>query len=384
MDALNSQQQYWLSLWHISGVGPKTYAKLTHFASKEALFDSDLTQRKSLSLPERTFKQVISQYDAGEKSMHQTLAWLNQSPRHFIRFPDDASYPERLRQIAQPPVLFGRGDPDVLNTLQIAVVGSRNANEMSLRHAFDLSQGLAAHQITITSGLAYGIDSASHKGCLMANGKTIAVLGSAVDHIYPKANSRLADQIVESEGAVISEFSLGTPPKPAHFPQRNRIISGLCESVLVVEAAIKSGSLITAKYALEQNRDVFAIPGSVNDPNKQGCHQLIKQGAVLVDELQDILTPIGMKFQIDFEVANQQAGSQSSEVATSPVEGEPELPADERQLLSALSFDQGKTLDALMVESGITHSALVMQRIQQWVLSGQVIESHPGAYIRLK
>ncbi len=200
----------------------------------------------------------------------------------------DTRYPSLLKEISSPPlVLFCRGDVDLLSAAQMAVVGSRGATPGGCEIAASLCHRMASDGLVITSGMAAGIDGASHKGALSADGATIAVLGCGVDIVYPKRHGVLAAQIAEN-GLLVSEFAPGVEPKAAHFPRRNRIIAGLSLGVLVVEAEMKSGSLITAKYALEQNREVFAVPGSVFNPLSQGCHYLIKEGAKLVETVKDI------------------------------------------------------------------------------------------------
>jgi len=203
-------------------------------------------------------------------------------------------YPPQLQQITKPPpLLYIRGNPHCLNLPQLAIVGSRRMTKGGEVIATSWAKSLAASGFTITSGMAVGIDSCAHRGALEAHqGVSIAVIATGIDRIYPSRNASLAEQIIEKGGALVTELAPGTPPLPAHFPQRNRIISGLSLGVLVVEAALKSGSLITAKYALEQNCEVFAIPGSINSPQSKGCHQLIKQGACLVETAAELVEEI--------------------------------------------------------------------------------------------
>jgi DNA processing protein len=200
-------------------------------------------------------------------------------------------YPPQLKQITLPPLLlYIRGNPSCLHLPQIAMVGSRRMTRGAETTAKSWAKSLAASGFTITSGMAVGVDSCAHRGALEApQGKSVGVVATGIDRIYPSRNASLAEQIIEKGGALVTEFAPGTPPLPANFPQRNRIISGLSLGVLVVEAALKSGSLITAKYALEQNREVFAIPGSINSPQSKGCHQLIKQGACLVETTAELV-----------------------------------------------------------------------------------------------
>jgi DNA processing protein len=203
-------------------------------------------------------------------------------------------YPPQLQQIAKPPpLLYIRGNPNCLHLPQLAIVGSRRMTKGAEVIATSWAKNLAASGFTITSGMAIGIDSCAHRGAVEANtGISIGVIATGIDCMYPSRNTSLAEQIIEKGGALVTEFAPGTPPLAAHFPQRNRIISGLSLGVLVVEAALKSGSLITAKYALEQNREVFAIPGSINSPQSKGCHQLIKQGACLVETTAELVEEI--------------------------------------------------------------------------------------------
>lgn len=202
---------------------------------------------------------------------------------------EDLRFPDALANISQsPPVLYVKGSVEVLASPQIAFVGSRNASPSGCQSANRFAQYLAEVGITVTSGLAAGIDGAAHQGAVAVKGKTIAVMGTGIDRIYPKRHLGLADDIVACGGALISEFTPSTPPHSGNFPRRNRIISGLSLGVLVVEAALKSGSLITARYAVEQNREVFAIPGSIHNPLSRGCHALIREGATLVETAEDI------------------------------------------------------------------------------------------------
>jgi len=208
---------------------------------------------------------------------------------HLIGF-DDVNYPLLLKQIYDPPlVLFVRGSCEILNHQQLAVVGSRNVSVQGRETAYEFSANLAKDGIVITSGLALGVDAVAHKGAISGGNVTIAVIATGIDKVYPSRHKQLAKDIVQLGGAIVSEFLPGTEPKAGHFPKRNRIISGLSSGVLVIEAAIKSGSLITARCALEQNRDVFALPGYIYNPQVKGCHWLIKQGAKLVDDVADIL-----------------------------------------------------------------------------------------------
>lgn len=225
------------------------------------------------------------------KGVEKDLLWLQQ-PHHCLIPMTSGQYPELLKQIYDPPpVLFVSGDPDLLQLPQLAIVGSRNPSRNGQAIAEEFAQTLANHGLCITSGLALGIDACAHRGALQGTSGTLAVAGTGLDRVYPARHRQLAHQIAE-QGVLISELTPDTQAHAQHFPRRNRIISGLSLGVLIVEAALQSGSLITARLALEQNRAVFAIPGAINNPLARGCNQLIKQGAILVETVQDILQEI--------------------------------------------------------------------------------------------
>ena len=224
--------------------------------------------------------------------LEKTLRWIERPGQHFIALSDE-SYPKALLDIAEPPtVLYVTGRVEMLNVPAFAIVGSRNATPQGMRDAEAFAHALSQAGLAIVSGLALGIDAAAHRGGLAAAGSSMAVMGTGPDIIYPRRNLELA-QALASKGCLISEFALGTPSAPGNFPRRNRLISGLSRGVLVVEAALQSGSLTTARCALEQGRDVFAIPGSIHSPLSKGCHWLIQQGAKLVESAQDVLGELG-------------------------------------------------------------------------------------------
>lgn len=221
-----------------------------------------------------------------------TLDWL-ESDQHAILTPDSADYPELLSQIPNPPPhLYVRGDVAALSHPALAIVGSRNPTSGGERNAFEFARHLGRCGFAIVSGLALGIDSAAHRGALAAGAPTVAFLGHGIDHVYPKRNRELADAIAAG-GALVSEFPLGMAPRREFFPQRNRLISGVALGTIVVEAARQSGSLITARLAAEQGREVFALPGSIHNPLARGCHRLIRDGAKLVESAEDILSELG-------------------------------------------------------------------------------------------
>ena len=222
-----------------------------------------------------------------------TASWLERPDAHLLT-PADAGYPQLLREISRPPAqLFVRGNVAALALPQLAIVGSRSATPGGTETAHAFARHLAARGFCITSGLAEGIDAAAHQGALAAGGRTLAVCGTGPDIVYPRQHERLADEIVAAGGAIVAEFAPGTPVLRSNFPRRNRLISGLSVGTLVIEAGIRSGALITARHALEQGREVFAIPGSIHNPVARGCHHLIRHGAKLVETAADIVDELG-------------------------------------------------------------------------------------------
>lgn len=283
----------WLALALLPGLNPATcktlYALLG--AAAPATWPALLQAEANLppSVQDAIHAVLVDQLpDTVTRMLEASLAWAAQPDCTLLTLAS-TDYPPLLREIAEPPpLLFVSGQPAVLKLPQLAIVGSRRPSADGLKHARRFAKELVAAGYQITSGLALGIDTASHQGALAAGGTTVAVLGTGLDYIYPRQNIRLASQIAE-RGAVISEFPLGAQSYPANFPQRNRIISGLAHGVLVVEAAEQSGSLITARLAAEQGREVFALPGSINNPLARGCHRLIRQGVKLVEKVEDML-----------------------------------------------------------------------------------------------
>ena len=279
----------WLRLTLAPGIGGETQRKLlAAFGLPEAIFAAGrLAVRGVIG----KHADVLFDSDPSE-AVDRSLAWASQPGQCLLTLADTA-YPQSLLEIPDPPsILYVRGNPALLQNRGLAIVGSRNATPQGLQTAETFARALAAKGLGIISGLALGIDAAAHRGALAARGATIAVIGTGADRIYPARNKELAMAIAE-HGTIVSEFPLGTPAIAANFPRRNRIISGLARGVLVVEAALESGSLITARLAAEQGREVFAIPGSIHSPVARGCHRLIKQGAKLVETAQDILEELG-------------------------------------------------------------------------------------------
>jgi len=294
---------------------------------------------------------------------------------------DHPDYPELLRHIPKPPpLLFVRGELSCLNLPQLAIVGSRNPSTGGSENAERFAHYLAERGFAITSGLALGIDAAAHKGALAAQGKTIAVMGTGIDLVYPSRHRDLAQEIINTGGALVSEFPLGTRSQAANFPQRNRIISGLSAGTLVVEAAIKSGSLITAAFALQHNREVFAIPGSIHNPLARGCHQLIRQGATLVETAQDIVDQLegmlGFTAQAIRPVPVKPTQLTHQSPKAPPVEFNPE----EQQLMLAIGYDPIE-LDLLIERTGMAVGDLAAQLIGLEIKGA--IQQTPEGYQRL-
>lgn len=317
------------------------------------LFDNPPASLKSYLRPAAA--ATLADFYSGSlltRRLEQDLEYVASQPDlHCLMF-DDCRYPRLLREIPKaPPLLFVRGDFNCLGLPQIAMVGSRNPTAGGSENAERFARYLAECGFAITSGLALGIDAAAHQGALNAGGKTIAVMGTGIDLIYPSRHRSLAQAILDNGGALVSEFPLGVSSQAANFPQRNRIISGLSGGTLVVEAAVQSGSLITASYALQHDREVFAIPGSIHNPLARGCHQLIRQGATLVETAQDIVDQLAGL--ISYKRQEAAHHDRSSGLFDEPEEkpSESALDAGERALLDALGFDP-LPLDVLVERTG--------------------------------
>jgi len=278
-----------------------------------------------------------------EKAISMALDWLEDDRHHLIAWGQEA-YPEMLSQIPGPPLaLYVNGNIDALHMPALAVIGSRNPTQGGRRNAHDFSRHLAGQGFAIISGLAQGIDTAAHEGALDAGGKTIAVLGTGIDRVYPAANRQLA-HVIAGDGALVSEYPLGAPPERWHFPERNRLISGLSLGTLVVEAARRSGSLITARLAAEQGREVFALPGSIHNALARGCHELIRQGAKLAETAGDILSELR-------PLAGHMRETADTSGPLEPTAAEPD--DDYAELRKALSHDP-TSIDELEMKSGLT------------------------------
>ena len=341
----------WLRLMATEGVGTQTARDLlTHFGLPEEIFDAGFSALQK-RVPEK-IARILSAPIAPDVQAHieQTLAWAAQDNNHVITLAD-ANYPQALLRIPDPPtLLYVKGNDALLNKPAIAIVGSRNASAQGMLNADRFAQNLSDAGLTVVSGLALGIDTGAHTGAIQsakaANkatnaGSSIAVIGTGLDIVYPAANRALAHQLADV-GCIISEYPLGTPAIAHNFPRRNRIISGLSLGVLVVEAAAQSGSLITARSALEQGREVFAIPGSIHSPLAKGCHQLIRQGAKLVESAQDILEEL----RWDNPLLQASLGN-ATQIAASNL-SDPKL----QSLLENMGHD-ALTVDQLVARSGL-------------------------------
>lgn len=269
-------------------LGPKRFKKLlSAFDSASSALSAPASAWRALGLP--TVCSEARRSSEIREQANATLGWL-EDPSNQLLMWDSGRYPALLAELSDaPPLLFIRGDASLLELPQLAMVGSRRASAPGLDTAHSFAKSLAAGGFVITSGLALGIDGAAHQGALDAQGKTVAVLGTGLQHMYPARHRRLAADIVANGGALVSELPLNSPAHASNFPRRNRIISGLSLGVLVVEASPSSGSLITARLAAEQGREVYAIPGSIHHPGARGCHQLIRDGASLVESIEHIL-----------------------------------------------------------------------------------------------
>ena len=303
----------------------------------------------------------------------ESLAWLEHDRRHLIHRQHPA-WPALLGDLPDPPVaLFAEGDPDLLGFPLLAVVGSRHATPAGLENADAFCRHLAAWGLGICSGLASGIDTAAHRGALAAGGATVAVLGCGPDRIYPEENHDLF-RAIASEGVLVTEYAPGTPPRREHFPRRNRLISGLSLGTLVVEAAQRSGSLITARLAGEQGREVFAIPGSIHNPMARGCHRLIRDGAVLVEAADDILRELG-------PLARAASDPVPNAAPNTMAQKEKVLDPEYARLLDAFGFEPS-TVDLLARRTGLT-AAEVSSMLLILELQGHVGSAPGGLYTRL-
>jgi DNA processing protein len=365
-----------LALHRAPAIGNRRCLKLlSEFGSPATIFEAGANHLRSIGLrPESIDYLVNPDWEAVDRD----LDWLAQ-PGNSIMSCSDPDYPVLLKEISDPPaLLFIHGDPIYLSRPQLAIVGSRNPSHDGLSLAAEFAAHLACCGLTITSGLASGIDAASHRGALRGGGDTVAVTGTGLDRVYPAQHRELAHQIAEN-GTLVSEFPPGTGPLAANFPRRNRIISGLCLGTLVVEAALRSGSLITARAALEQGREVFAIPGSIHNPLTRGCHALIREGAKLVETGDHILEELAPLISVCLSQAvKKPATDQASEKKQEPEK----LASEYLQLLDFMGYDP-VSIDQLVERSGLTpeqvSSMLLVLELEDHIVGGA-----GGRYTRIR
>jgi DNA processing protein len=352
-----------LTTLHLPGIGPRRLRRwLDHFGDVQTLYAASFADLTSQGLTE---SQIHAIQNPNWRKAEKDLSWCQKENCHIISY-QDARYPKLLNELVDAPLLlFVKGNPDLLSKPQLAIVGSRNPTVLGMELAEEFASYLTQAGLVITSGLALGIDAAAHKGALNHQGKTIGVCGNGLKTIYPRSNDKIAKQMME-EGAVISEFSPFTLPKAQYFPMRNRLISGLSLGVLVVEAAIKSGSLITAKLAAEQGREVFAIPGSIHNPLSRGCHQLIRLGAKLVETSDHIV---------------EELGALKAAVTAKPPQKTFDLNPKQQHVLKQIGYEI-TVLDAIIKRSGLT-TGVVSSILMSLELEGYIAVG-PGGYIRCR
>ncbi len=364
---MEAHQQEWMLLQACEGLSRGRWKGLLEEAgSRAALLGRCLREQPLL---EKSLQPLLERTDD----------WLAASPAHHLLTPDDADYPELLRRIPDPPMtLYVQGDPAWLWHPQVAVIGSRNPTRGGRETARDFAATLARAGMVITSGLATGVDGCAHRAALQAGRPTVAVVATGLDRCYPARHADLAAQIAD-HGALVSEFPLGTPPGRSRFPVRNRIISGLSLGVLVVEAGLRSGTLVTARHALEQGREVFAIPGSIHNPMAKGCHRLIKQGARLVETATEVLEELD---GLAAELAESLRTRLQPTVKETPETVTPPTDPDYHRLLEAMGHDP-VGIDDLVLITGLTPEALSsMLLIME--LEGLVETMQGGLYCRTR
>ncbi|MDD2768674.1 MAG: DNA-processing protein DprA [Methylococcus sp.] len=358
--------RYWLALLRAPGVGPRRVSVLLErFGTVEAAFGNARGAYDGLRLGTDALAYLARPDWA---AVEADLAWLA-IPGHACITLNDSAYPVLLREISDPPTaLFVKGCVSVLQCKQVAVVGSRNPSAVGIRTARQFAAALSRAGLVVTSGLALGIDAAGHEGALDARAPTVAVFGCGLDRVYPQRHESLAAVIAETGGALVSEFPPGTPPSREGFPRRNRIISGLSLGTLVVEAALKSGSLITARQAMEQGREVFAVPGSIHDPLARGCNALIREGAKLAESVSDILEELGaLSGFVDSAKALRQAPPEDAEAAC---------------ILARIAYAP-TSVDTLVAATGYSAN-VIATKLVLLEMEGRVEAAPGGGYCRIK
>ena len=367
--------KYWIALKSIEGVGNITFPALVDkFGSLPAIFAAPVSHLKEIQGISKEIATAITGFRDWDK-VKEELELIDKNKINIITYQDDP-YPAKLMNIYdRPPFLYVRGNLNK-DDINIAIVGSRQASTYGKYTTEKISRELALKGLTIVSGMARGIDSVAHRGALTAHGRTIAVLGSGLDVIYPPENKILFADIIQN-GAVISEFPLGTPPRSANFPTRNRIISGMSYGVVIVEAGEKSGSLITARLALEQGREVFAVPGSIDAAGSRGTNKLIKQGAKLIENTDDIMEEILP--QIDRATVLKPSSVSNSEVIAAK---SAEILSTVDQKIIGLISGGRVHIDDLISSSGLS-SADILSALTTLELKG-LVQQHPGKFFSLK
>lgn len=386
---MNDDLLAWCSLWRAPGVGCKTFRGLLKiFGSPEGFFTASNGEVRRLlpRLAEEKWRRWREEPQAGAADM----AWLAASPDHHILRCDGERFPPQLHGLADmPPLLFVKGEVETLWLPALAIVGSRNGSRAALERARDFGRVLASHGLAITSGLALGVDGAAHEGALAAEGLTIAVVGTGLDRVYPAAHRDLAHRIAR-QGALVSELPIGTTARSENFPRRNRLISALTQGVLVVEASLNSGSLITARLALEQGREVFAIPGAVNNPLARGCNKLIRDGAKLVETAADIWAELAPLVQRQLQnlpplaapaVPPRPAPGEALPAAAPTPGSPPPADPDAARLLELLGYEP-TSFDQLVARTALAPEALAAQ-LSLLELEGRLTTLAGGFYQRL-
>jgi DNA processing protein len=374
IQSIDTHAVEWLALSLTAGLGTTKARRLVeHFGSVQEVFRASLTELEATGI------QTVSAQSLGTgRSLELAQEELARAVAAGVTLlvPDDPAYPGQLKQIYDPPlVLYVRGNAAAVALPGIALVGTRHPTPYGMAMAERLACDLATRGLVIFSGLARGVDTAGHRGAIAAKGKTVGVFGTGIDIIYPKENTRLAEQILSCGGALLSEFPLASFAAPQNFPIRNRIISGLSIGVLVVEAAEYSGTRITARCALEQNRDVFAVPGNVTNKNSWGPNTLIKQGAKLVATWEDVWEELPADVRLALEPA---ASAESEAGQTASLFQEGDLPPHEKKILALLKADEATHIDELVerLEPAISSSE-IFAALFELELSGK-IKQMPG------
>ncbi len=366
----------WLALNRTPRAGcQRLNTLITRFGSPTAIFSAG-EQLRGCGLPDKAVDYLLAPDWA---AVERDLAWLTEADNHLLTC-QDPRYPALLAEITDPPILlFVHGDPDYLNQPQLAIVGSRNPSHAGAAQAKDFAHFLGNYGLTITSGLATGIDAAAHHGALETPAGSIAVTGTGLDRVYPACHHNLAHQIA-ANGALVSEFPPGTPPRPSHFPRRNRIISGLSLGTLVVEAALRSGSLITARLALEQGHEVFAMPGSIHNPLARGCHALIRQGAKLVENGEHILEELHHLVPTNADSGTDTASDDTKQHDLQPESSD--LASEYSALLDNMGYEP-VAVNELVQRSGLTPEQ-VSSMLLLLELEDRVHSSASGRYTRAR